>query len=158
MEKLKRGVFEVEVEADALRAARERSVALDIRRQGVRQALATMRREEKDAAAVHAKGLDSAPAREVWMFKPGGVILCESRDSAKAKLEAEQMALEAAVHANAAEVKRALRALDDKGGASVSSVGPGLLRSFLNLNDGKSRGSTAYNTSIAEEEDEEEEE
>mmetsp|Transcript_23208 Transcript_23208/g.56984 ORF Transcript_23208/g.56984 Transcript_23208/m.56984 type:complete len:141 (+) Transcript_23208:73-495(+) len=140
MEKLKANIQQVEVAGDHLKVARAMAVELDIRRQGNRECLVALRKQEK-AAAEPVRGVEPPPAN-AWVFRPGQVIVRMPRGEAKALVETDQEAVEVEIRDNERAVKRALKDLDDKG-AIPGSVGSGLLNAFVNLEDnkGKNKGS-----------------
>jgi len=85
MEKLKQGIQEVEVAADAFKLAKAKGIDLDRRRQGNRECLAALRRQDKGVKD-RSPGDDKPPAN-AFVFSPGQVIVRMPREAAKALVE-----------------------------------------------------------------------
>ena len=141
VEQLKAGIQRAEVAAEALKLTSRTGVELDRKRQGNRECLRALRKQ--DIAARERQPGDPRPPARSFQFRPGGVVVRMTRDESIAALERDQARLEADITANEKAKKRALKNLNDQG-AVPDSVGQGLLNAFVNLrDDAKSKGGGA---------------
>jgi hypothetical protein len=132
VEQLKAGIQRAEVAGEALKLTSRTGVELDRKRQGNRECLRALRKQ--DIAARERRPGDPRPPARSFQFRPGGVIVRVTREESIAALERDQERLEADITANEVAKKKALKDLNDKGGVP-DSVGQGLLNAFVNLRD-----------------------
>lgn len=132
VEQLKAGIQRAEVAGEALKLTSRTGVELDRKRQGNRECLRALRKQ--DIAARERRPGDPRPPARSFQFRPGGVIVRMTREESIAALERDQERLEADITANEVAKKKALKDLNDKGGVP-DSVGQGLLNAFVNLRD-----------------------
>ena len=147
VEQLKAGIQRAEVAAEALKLTSRTGVELDRKRQGNRECLRALRKQ--DIAARERQPGDPRPPARSFQFRPGGVVVRMTRDESIAALERDQARLEADITANEMAKKRALKNLNDQG-AVPDSVGQGLLNAFVNLrDDAKSKGGGAPTRNVS---------
>ena len=137
VEQLKAGIQRAEVAAEALKLTSRTGVELDRKRQGNRECLRALRKQD-NAARERQPGDPRPPARS-FHFRPGGVVVRMARAESIAALERDQARLEADIDANEVAKKKALKDLGDVGGVP-DSVGRGLLDAFVNLRDSAKEG------------------
>ena len=144
VEQLKADIQRAEVAAEALKLTSRTGVELDRKRQGNRECLRALRKQ--DIAARERQPGDLRPPARSFQFRPGGVVVRMTRAESIAALERDQARLEADIDANAVAKKKALKDLNDAGGVP-DSVGQGLLNAFVNLRDDTgAKGSGAPNS------------
>ena len=137
MEQLKTGIQQAEVAAEALKLTTKTGIELDRRRQGNRECLRALRKQ--DIALAERQPGDPKPPANSFQFRPGGVICRMTRGEALHSLEQDQQRIENDIMENELAKKKALQNLNDKGGVP-DTVGQGLLNAFVNLkanNSGK---------------------
>ena len=134
MEQLKAGLQAAEVAAEALKLTSTTGVELDRKRQGNRECLRALRKQ--DIARNERQPGDPKPPSMSFQFRPGGVIVRMTRAETIASLEKDQERLEADISVNEIAKKKALQNLNEKGGVP-DTVGQGLLNAFVNLKDDK---------------------
>ena len=130
MEQLKAGIQQAEVAAEALKLTSKHGIELDRRRQGNRECLRALRKQ--DIQLNERKPSDQKPPPNSYMFRPGGLIVRMPRAELIHSLESDQARIEGDITENEISKKRALKNLNDKGGVP-DTVGQGLLNAFVNL-------------------------
>ena len=92
MEQLKTGIQQAEVAAEALKLTTKTGIELDRRRQGNRECLRALRKQ--DIALAERQPGDPKPPANSFQFRPGGVICRMTRGEALHSLEQDQQRIE----------------------------------------------------------------